>query len=326
MEQTVLCPLIRDLLPLYVDGLTSEETNAVLREHLQTCGACRAHYQAFTQAIGAKQAADLEERREEIDYMKKIRKNTAKKIVLASLSAVAALAAVLFVFLFVAGHPSDAYAVTYLDADGGTVRIGGVFYDSAAVYHSYQIDDDGNLVIYAALPSPWNREGVFHLELPADSVPETGLHVNGITVQPDGTVISRLANTLFSHKNPYIGDMPANGRLAADLGIAADLGNFTNTLQTTEEPYGWMLTFADSTANSAILEEKMKAYACVLTALVDNLGEVSWEYTVELTDGPAHRTGRFTQAECSALVGGDIKSFAQSPESIQKLLELTGLD
>ncbi len=43
------CELIRDLLPLYADGLCSEETNAQVEAHLESCEECRqklAHYRA----------------------------------------------------------------------------------------------------------------------------------------------------------------------------------------------------------------------------------------------------------------------------------------
>ncbi len=35
------CEIIRDLLPLYLDGLTSEESNEAVREHLNGCGSCK---------------------------------------------------------------------------------------------------------------------------------------------------------------------------------------------------------------------------------------------------------------------------------------------
>ena len=31
------CEMIRDLLPLYIDGLTSEESNKEIDKHLKTC-------------------------------------------------------------------------------------------------------------------------------------------------------------------------------------------------------------------------------------------------------------------------------------------------
>lgn len=36
------CEIIRDLLPLYADGLTSEESNQLIEEHIQSCAECAA--------------------------------------------------------------------------------------------------------------------------------------------------------------------------------------------------------------------------------------------------------------------------------------------
>ena len=60
----------------------------------------------------------------------------------------------------------------------------------------------------------------------------------------------------------------------------------------------------------------------MLIALTGNLGEVEWNYTVELEDGPVQRSGRMTEAECSEYVGAPVKSFADSPEGVQALLDL----
>ncbi len=53
----------------------------------------------------------------------------------------------------------------------------------------------------------------------------------------------------------------------------------------------------------------MKAYACVLIALTDNLGQVSWNYTVELEQGPVLRHGTITEEECGEMVGAPVKTF-----------------
>ncbi len=34
------CKVIQDLLPLYIDGLTSEESNKEIEKHLKTCKEC----------------------------------------------------------------------------------------------------------------------------------------------------------------------------------------------------------------------------------------------------------------------------------------------
>ena len=41
------CAMVQDLLPAYIEGLTSEETTAVIKAHLETCEECRAMYEAM---------------------------------------------------------------------------------------------------------------------------------------------------------------------------------------------------------------------------------------------------------------------------------------
>lgn len=44
MNENVSCKLIQDLLPNYIEHLTSEETNQVIDKHLKTCDECREIY------------------------------------------------------------------------------------------------------------------------------------------------------------------------------------------------------------------------------------------------------------------------------------------
>ena len=46
------CDLIRDLLPLYQDGVCSEESRAAVEEHLRECPSCRAYQTALCEADG----------------------------------------------------------------------------------------------------------------------------------------------------------------------------------------------------------------------------------------------------------------------------------
>ena len=41
------CEVVRDLLPSYIDGLTSGTTNQIIEEHLEECDACREMLQAM---------------------------------------------------------------------------------------------------------------------------------------------------------------------------------------------------------------------------------------------------------------------------------------
>ena len=40
MKNNLTCEIVEDLMPSYIDGLTSEVTNKAVREHLSQCGKC----------------------------------------------------------------------------------------------------------------------------------------------------------------------------------------------------------------------------------------------------------------------------------------------
>jgi predicted anti-sigma-YlaC factor YlaD len=48
------CSLIRDLLPLYVEGDCSKNTNKVVKEHLESCSNCRELYELIKSPIDVK--------------------------------------------------------------------------------------------------------------------------------------------------------------------------------------------------------------------------------------------------------------------------------
>ena len=327
MSHRIPCEVIQDLLPLYADGLTSEATDREIREHLAQCDACREQYERMKREVEDKIPVEKVET-DEIDFLKKVKRRGRRNVFIGAVLVLLAVLGGLFAKLYVIGSPTDAYVVTYTNVNDGHVQAGGSFYGSAEVYSRYRLKkgDDGTqeLVIYACLASPWNRNGVFNLDL---KLPPEGqrLDINGVTVESDGTVIGKKANDLYRAKNPYIGDASADGRLAVSLGIGRELGSFKNELQTTAEPYGWTLHFEESIANSAVFDEKMQGFACALIALTENLGEVSWTYTVELADGPVLRSRTVTQEECSRYLGEPVKSFAESPKRVQELLDLLGI-
>lgn len=65
------CDIIRDLLPSYVDKLTSEKSNIVIREHLANCAECK---QILSQMEQEAEPPIMQDKK--IDYLKAYRKNT----------------------------------------------------------------------------------------------------------------------------------------------------------------------------------------------------------------------------------------------------------
>lgn len=62
------CNVIRDLLPLYAENLTSEESNNLISEHLQNCEDCRNGYEKITEKM------ELPTNIDDINNLKKARR------------------------------------------------------------------------------------------------------------------------------------------------------------------------------------------------------------------------------------------------------------
>lgn len=73
------CEMIRDLMPLYIDGLTSEESNREIEKHLKSCKECRKYYQEMTGEIG--EAVPIsEEELQDVELIKKMKKKKRRRI------------------------------------------------------------------------------------------------------------------------------------------------------------------------------------------------------------------------------------------------------
>jgi predicted anti-sigma-YlaC factor YlaD len=91
------CYIVRDLLPNYADGLTSEETSAELREHLENCAECNEVFAKITAQLKTTSPASAKD----VDYLKKFyaEMSRKKKITLGVLIFTPTLFALIFAFL-----------------------------------------------------------------------------------------------------------------------------------------------------------------------------------------------------------------------------------
>jgi hypothetical protein len=82
MEYRIPCEIIKDLLPLYVDELTSEYTNKEVDNHLKECRECREEYNCIITTLDF----DIQNKSKgEIDYLKKININQKRKLIMGSI-------------------------------------------------------------------------------------------------------------------------------------------------------------------------------------------------------------------------------------------------
>lgn len=66
------CKIIKDLLPSYIDKVTSEETNKFIEEHLNKCSECRKYYDEMNSELEKESVRDTEVVKEIKKYKRKI--------------------------------------------------------------------------------------------------------------------------------------------------------------------------------------------------------------------------------------------------------------
>ena len=75
MKNELNCEIIKDLLPLYVDKLVSEETKNIVEEHIEECDNCK----STLEDINPEEKINPEDNIKQVDCFKKIKKKSRKK-------------------------------------------------------------------------------------------------------------------------------------------------------------------------------------------------------------------------------------------------------
>ena len=350
------CAVVEDLLPAYVEGLTSEETTAAVEAHLASCPACAAK----RAAMGTEEGPSPEEAAEtarEVDYLKAVRRRSRRRVAAAILCTVLVLLLGFAAKIFVIGTPLNPGGVAVdTQEEGGALQVGISSLGSGNAFRDWTVDNQDGVVSITArsvLVSPLFRDGTGTVEVPLEGVTEIwlGQAGEGRLVWQEGTEISPDAWALYQAQTPYVGDNSAVGRVLAAVDTwYGPYIEYTISLQTDQEPYGLTIHFDDITAHMSkdsvirVTDQRMYTLAPTLLALIGNLERVQW--TCALSDGTYH-TQAVTLEEVDEalpdwiearnlarnLISPDgepdwtapesIKDYAASPAAVQRLIDLT---
>ena len=341
------CAVVEDLLPAYVEGLTSEETTAAVEAHLASCPACAAKRAAMGTEEGPS-PEEAEETAREVDYLKAVRRRSRRRVAAAILCTVLVLLLGFAAKIFVIGEPLDPDGVAVsAQREDDVLRVQVSSAASGNAFRGWTVEDRDGVVSITArsvLVSPLFRDGTGTVEVPLEGVTEVwlGQAGTGRMIWQDDTEISADAWALYQAQTPYVGNNSAVGRVlaAVDTWYGPPIVDYTISLQTSAEPYGLTIHFDDVTAHilgaGKSIDDRMYAVAPALLALIGNLGQVQWTYAAP--DGTAV-TRSVTLEEADAALpdwiaaydldaGADwaapesVKDYAASPAALQRLLEL----
>ena len=331
MKNDLTCGVVRDLLPSYVEGLTSQETNQAVETHLASCPECTACWDAMKVPTGPAEQA------KEVDYLKTVKRRNGRRVVLAVVCTVLLILAGFTLKIFVIGTPAQEQelTVTSFSEENGVLRLSVMTPYSATAYHGWKVEiTDGvaNIRARSVLVSPLFPDGGGTVEVPLNGVEEVRLC--GRTVWQDGTAIQHETFRLYETRTPYVGDISALNRVANALNIQERLGSYTNSLHTSSRPYDWTLELTNprSAAHSADLDHWIEVCSIRALALVENLDQVTVTYC-DTQGQPCSRTITQESAlellqfyaearELNVEIRESIKDYAASPAALQELCNL----
>ncbi|WP_304645744.1 zf-HC2 domain-containing protein [uncultured Dubosiella sp.] len=121
MNEKLPHEVVHDLLPSYIDGLTHETTSRMIEDHLEHCDTCRQTYENMKSENEIVKAPSRQ-----IDYLKKIRKKTARNVAAAILATILVIGGGIGLRQYVFGKAADPqYLNTYVSQRDDRITIGG---------------------------------------------------------------------------------------------------------------------------------------------------------------------------------------------------------
>ncbi|MBR6236129.1 MAG: zf-HC2 domain-containing protein [Firmicutes bacterium] len=350
MSEKLPCGIVRDLLPLYADGLTSPETTEAVKAHLEGCSECREALRVMKE--GEPEAAcEPEKEAREIDYLKKVKKRSVTPAIVAGCVALLAIAGVMLRF-FVIGDHTDIYlaaepdralsmsasaegkdVTVSIDTSGSGLAVSGVSFRELGVGH---VRVEPRLV-----PELFFKSGKVEKTYHADSDVVMIFDCFGSPVWESGTEISQRIQSLLRKRVLDIGDDAAVGELIKFADFSLPAHTFYE-LQTSSEPYGISISnvgfseyhsrehFTCQEYELPVIDGKYRRLACILLACVKDLAYVEYRAVPDNIDTVIE--GRLTEkdayeyvklfADGRELKASDIKGFAQGAASLQQLAEI----
>lgn len=146
------CNVIQDLLPSYIDKISSEETNKLIEKHLSTCKDCSLTLKNMNKYVEKKKDILLNKQNEELDYLKKYRKNKIMTVIFAIVLTLCIILCLYLISRFLREQIEFSVDFNNMNLDG----VG--FYD-ASNYPCAYFNPDGNFQVQWHTETYFDEEG-----------------------------------------------------------------------------------------------------------------------------------------------------------------------
>lgn len=262
------CNIVKDLLPSYIDGLTSRESNEFIKEHIRTCNDCKEEINKY-KSIEIK---EKEETLKSIDYMKKPRKKLKGVIALFS---IIILSILIYLVIPKKEKSLDFTAFDYnIVNDHLVLNISSLSSNMFLKLKEEVVDDTIYLQTYT---TPVSSFGSYNLEYNLNDKGNKTIYLNDTLIADKGEFLNQNIIKLFENKIKYIGD---NSGVSNILNLL-NLNNFspyTIEIQSNEEPYGLKINFSEKIRENDETTKYLNTIGKYIMALIDNCDYVTFSY------------------------------------------------
>lgn len=327
MDNKLKCEIVNDLLPTYIDGLTSSVTAEAVKEHLSGCVGCSSVYKNMTEP---EPKAKSRKSSFQVDFLKKIRNRFFATSIALALVAVTIVLSIGYInttyFNGKVALPNTSFSTTLpfsytLAVNDSIIKLSGIFPENDKECARVIFEENDGILkvsVYSAPPSIFNKSSFDGQYIASENI--AAIYINDLIAWENGKHISQTAAQLFRKKTPYIGDAVQNIKIADILGVSRTFGGFTSSLHTSGKPCTWKLMFDGSIISAYEAEAKriMLADSYLILSVIGNMDSIIWEYNC---DGIKKQL-EVSSDEASNFVGKDIKKISLSASEIQSLMNM----
>lgn len=310
------CEVVKDLFPSYIDELTGEVTNNLIEEHTNECEECR---QALESMKSPEAEPEKQAQKKEIDYLKKTRKKYRRNIFVVVLVVLAlVLGGVGVKNSFIGTTLQNEYVSCQVQVKDKELSVLCMAADNNLLISDIDFKEEDGVVTIACKSVKKNpffdsisqETYVAKNEIKEIRMGDTVLWANGV-------YISTATNELFKTRHANVRDTKANLETTTALRLSSVFPGFKCTVQKSEEPYGLIFQNGEQVGNIELLKrDTLEPCAYILLALIEDLGEVTYEFT--------HRgepvTLTYTSEMATNTIGKDIKLLGKDIAELEKLV------
>ncbi len=310
------CEVVKDLFPSYIDELTSEVTNNLVKEHTAECEECR---QALESMKSPEPESIEQPQKKEIDYLKKTRKKNRRNIFVTILLVLALVLGGLGVkYYFIGTTLQNEYLSCQVQVKDKEIIAYCIAADDKNLISDIEFTEKDGVITIACKSVDNNPffDSVSKETYVAESE-FTEIRMGDLILWADGEYISTWTSEIYKTRHANIKDTKANAETADALYLSSVFSDYKSVVQKTEEPYGWHFQKGVLLQDPVSLEKSyLEPYAYIMLALIEDLGEVTYEYTY--MGQPVSKT--YTADMATEYAGKDIKLVGKDIAELEKLV------